>query len=145
MKWPETDSVIDQKPFLPDSKAHSYNSESETFQNFAISQSKSFWSQMAKITGIFLKIGFSYHTIHRYKKTPWLCLNILLQDFNNWQIPTLLQRLNSCALPCHSITNHQQITFTTLSMQTYQQRLGGSLPVVWQQTTGGGIRVVHHS
>ena len=79
------------------------------------------------------------------QKTPWLCLNTLLQDLNNWQTPTLLQRLNSGVLLCHSITNHQQITFTTLSMQTYQQRLGGSLPVAWQQTSGGGIRVVHQS
>lgn len=45
---------------------------------------------------------------------------------------------------CHSMTDHQ-IALTTLSMQIYQQRLGGSLPETWQQCTEGGHQHGHQS
>ena len=79
----------------------------------------------------------SYHTIHRYKKhhafvwITYLKTSItgnLLLSFRDWiQVPSLSQ-------------HHQSSPDNIYNPKCYQQRLKGSLPVVWQQTMGGGRR-----
>ena len=142
IKWPQTDWI----------RNHSYLilKLTQAFRKqylFSVtSQSRRFWSQITKVTGFFLKkrIEIPYYLQVLKKAMPlflWIphskipVSDAILLFFSNWiQVPL-----------CHRITGHQQTAFSTLSMQTYQQRMRKSSRSSMATNDWEGLQSGHQS